>query len=413
MGAGNGRATVRDDIRLVVNRLRVRHAEIARAIYDCIREVVPDSIGEQDPSYQAGMQAAIDAVLNYGLDVIEHGPGSSTPIPAEAAAQARRSARAGVGLGTVLRRYVAGHGQLGEFVAEETARIGLASDTPELRHINRTHDALLGHFTAAIEREHNQERQRIVRTPEQRRLELVCRLLDGETVARVDLADLSYQMDAWHVGVVAVGVHAREALETLRADGQLLSVPRDEETLWAWLGAQRRRTHVEMGCFELKSEIEGLSLAVGEPARGISGWRQTHRQARQALQVAQIARPTFARYADVALLVPWIEDPERGRDLVELYLSPLESQKDGGATLRQTLRVYCETERNASSAARKLGIDRRTLTHRLATIETCVGYKLDDRKAALEVALQLHDLLRDQEMHKPVQNPMVGFPTLA
>lgn len=81
--------------------------------------------------------------------------------------------------------------------------------------------------------------------------------------------------------------------------------------------------------------------------------------------------------------------------------------------LRHTLRVYLEAARNVSAAARELYIDRRTLTHRLATIEMCVGYKLDNRKAELEVALRLYDLLERQELRKPVQNPTIGFPTLA
>jgi hypothetical protein len=402
-----------ESVRAVVGHLRARHREIDQAIYNRIQEAVPDTVGGQDPSYQAGMQAAIDAVLSYSLDVIEHGPGWSGPIPAEAAAQARRSARAGVGLGTVLRRYVAGHGRLGEFVAEEAARIGLVSDAPELQHINRTHDALLGYFAAAIEHEHDQERQQVMQSPEQRRVELVRGLLDDKNGARADFVDLGYQIDAWHVGVIAVGTSARAVLESLKADRQLMSVPRGEETLWAWLGGQRRLTDAETERLGLENEAAGVSLAIGEPARGINGWRRTHREAQQALDVAQLARQTRARYRDVALLVPWVEDPERGRALVELYLSPLDSQKDGGVTLRQTLRVYLDAERNASSAARTLGVDRRTLTHRLAAIETCVGYRLDSRKADLEVALRLYDLLKRREMHSAVQSPMLGSPTLA
>jgi DNA-binding PucR family transcriptional regulator len=397
----------------VVDRLRARHAEIARAIHDRIEEAVPTAVGERDPSYREGVLAAIDAVLSYSLEVIERAPGWSGPIPAEATAQARHAASAGVGLGTVLRRYVAGHGRLGEFVAEETAQIGLASDAPELQHISRTHDALLGHLTAAIEQEHDQERRRMMRLPGQRRVELVRRLLDGESVSRMELADLGYKLDAWHVGVIVMGANAREALESLKADRQLLPVTRSEETVWAWLGGQRRLAQTDMDRLRLDGELVGLALAVGEPARGIEGWRQTHRQARQALQVALLTPQTRARYADVALLTPWLEDPVRARAFVDLYLLALEDQKDGGAMLRHTLRVYLEAARNVSAAARELYIDRRTLTHRLATIETCVGYKLDSRKAELEVALRLYDLLERQELRKPVQNPTIGFPTLA
>lgn len=253
----------------------------------------------------------------------------------------------------------------------------------------------------------------MTQSPEQRRLELVRGLLDSKNGARVDFVGLGYQIDAWHVGVIAVGASARAVLESLKADRQLMSVPCDEETVWAWFGGPRRLTDAEMERLGLENEATGVSLAVGEPARGISGWRRTYREAQQALHIAQLARQTRTRYRDIALLVPWVEDPERGRALVEFYLSPLDSQKDGGVTLRQTLRVYLDAERNASSAARTLGIDRRTLTHRLAAIETCVGYRLDSRKADLEVALRLHDLLKRREMHSAVQSRPIGSPTLA
>ncbi len=406
MRTDNGaQATALESVGAVVDRLRARHDEIAWAIYDRIREVVPDSAGDRDPAYQAGVLAAVNAVLSYSLDAIEQGPGWSRAIPAEAAAQARRAARTGVSPGTVLRRYVAGHGRLGDFVAEETARVGLASDAPALLHISGTHDALLGHLTAAIEHEHDQERQRIACSPEQRRLQRVQRLLDGEDPSAADLAELGYRFDAWHVGVIATGANARAAVETLKADRQLLPVSSSEETVWAWLGGQRRPVHADMERLRLDSEPTGVSLAIGEPAKGLQGWRETHEQAKGALQVALFGRQKRARFADIAVLTPLVQNPDRARSFVGLYLSPLNSQKDGGTALRQTLRAYLEADRNASSAARRLGIDRRTLARRLDTIEERLGYKLDARKPELEVALRLHDLLEHQEMHTPVQTP--------
>jgi PucR C-terminal helix-turn-helix domain/GGDEF-like domain len=393
----NGQATSLESVRAVVDRLRARHAEIARAIYDRIGEAVPHSVGARDLTYQEGVLAAVNAVLSYSLDVIEQGPGWSGPIPPEAAAQARRAARAGVSAAAVLRRYVAGHGRLGEFVAEETARIGLPSDAPALLHISSTHDALLGHFTAAIEHEHDQERQRIARSPEQRRVELVCRLLDGETVGQAGLADLGYKFDAWHVGVIATGASAREAVGSLKSDRQLLSVPQGEETVWAWLGGQRRLARADMERLCLEREPVGVSLAVGEPAQGLDGWRRTHQQAQEALQVALLGRQKRARYADIAVLTPFVQNLDRGRAFIELYLSPLDRQKDGGATSRQVLRAYFAAARNVSAAARKLGLERRTLGYRLETIAECLGYQLNGRLAELEVALRLHDLLEGDE----------------
>jgi hypothetical protein len=408
----NGQAAALESARAVVDRLRARHDEIARAIYDRIREVVPDSVGARDPTYQAGVLTAVHAVLGYSLDAIEHAPGWSRPIPPEAAVQARRAARAGVSSCAVLRRYVAGHGRFGDFVTEETVRVGLASDAPALLHISSTHDALLGHFTAAIEREHDQERQRIACSPEQRRLELVQKLLGGESASPAELAELGYRFDAWHVGVIVAGASAREAVETLKADRQLLPVSSSEETVLAWLGGQRRPTHADMERLRLDSEPVGLSLAVGEPAQGIRGWRETYEQAQNALQVARFGRHQRARFADVAVLTPFVRDPDQARSFVGLYLSRLDGQKDGGVASRQTLRAYLEADRNTSSAARRLGIDRRTLTHRLDTLAECLGYELDARKPELEVALRLHELLKRHDMHTDVQNPVFECTTL-
>jgi DNA-binding PucR family transcriptional regulator len=394
----NGQARSLESVRAVVDRLRARRDEIAQAIYAHIQEVVPNTVGGRDPTYQAGMLAAVTAVLDYCLEAIEHGPAWSEPIPVEAGAQARRAARAGVSVGAVLRRYVAGHRRLGEFVAEETTRLGFSSNESALHHIRRTQEALLERLTAAIEHEYDQERQRIGRSPEQRRVELVRRLLDGESVRRADLADLGYDLDAWHVGVIATGVRATEALEILKADDhQLLPVSNSEETVWAWLGGQRELAHADMERLRLDSEPTGVSLAVGEPARGIEGWRETHHQAQEALQVVLLGRQKRARYADIAVLTPWLEDPDRARSLIELYLSPLEDLKDGGAVSRQMLRAYFQAGRIVSAAACQLGVDRRTLAYRLRTTEECLGYQLEARLPALEIALRLHDLLNGQD----------------
>jgi hypothetical protein len=292
----------------------------------------------------------------------------------------------------VLRRYVAGHARLGEFIAEEAARTGHTGDTPAFVYISRTQNALLGRFAAAVEEEHNRERQQVARSPAQRRRELVCSLLAGEAPDETDASELRYRFDAWHIGVIATGVTAREVLESAKAEFQLLAVAHSDETTWAWLGGARKPTPENLRRAGIASRA-GISFAVGEPGEGIDGWRQTHLQAQQALLVALMGPPNCVRYADIALLVPWLEDPVRGKALVDLYLAPLRSQKDGGKISRTALRAYLEAAKNVSAAARQLGIGRRTLAYRLETIEERLGYQLDSRVAELAVSLCLHDLL--------------------
>jgi DNA-binding PucR family transcriptional regulator len=240
--------------------------------------------------------------------------------------------------------------------------------------------------------------ERMGSSSEQRRVELVQRLLVGVSVDRTELAGLYYEFDVWHLGVIATGARAREALAILKTglNCRLLWVPHSGETVWAWLGGQRRFANADIEHMHLERAPGDVSLAGGAPGKGVEGWRMTHRQAQEALQVALIKPQKLTWYADIALLTPWLQDPDRARSLVEFHLSPLVSQRDGGVASRRTLRAYFEASRNVSAAAVKLGVERRTLAYRLRTIEERLGYRLDARLAELEVALRLQALLSDQ-----------------
>lgn len=103
----------------VVERLRARRSEIAEAILARVLEVAPAAAELGDPEYVAGVRAAVAAAIDFVLAGLGQRT-ESGPIPTAAVAQARRAARAGVGLDTMLRRYVAGHTVLQGFVVQET-----------------------------------------------------------------------------------------------------------------------------------------------------------------------------------------------------------------------------------------------------------------------------------------------------
>jgi DNA-binding PucR family transcriptional regulator len=58
---------------------------------------------------------------------------------------------------------------------------------------------------------------------------------------------------------------------------------------------------------------------------------------------------------------------------------------------QETLRAYFAAERNISSTAATLGVDRRTVTNRIRAIEDLFGRPLKDCATELETALQLDD----------------------
>jgi hypothetical protein len=376
-------------------QLRSRSSEINRAIFARVEEAVPAPLGDKDPAYQAGVREAITALVEYSLEGIERGPGWTGPIPLAAVSQARLAARTGVSLGTVLRRYVAGHGELGEIVTNEAQHCGLSGHGSELHDIRRTQEALLEHLTAAIEREYLHELGRIARSPEQRRAQIVHRLLAGEPVEPTDLAELDYELHtSWHLGMIATGPEVADFLRGLKAHyaRRLLGVSL-EGSAWAWLGGQKPPVVKDIERLSTDGYV-GLAVGVGEPGRGIDGLRLTHDQAQDALRVALRRPDRFACYADHRLLAAAVSNDTLVASLKQKYLLPLGSQRDGGATLRRTLRTYIDLECNATSAAHELNVGRRSVKSRIRTAEGLIGCALGECLAELDVALRLDELDR-------------------
>ena len=393
----------------IVWRLRERREEIVRAIFARVREAVPDPAAERDVTYMEGMREAVMAALDYGLDgiarigsdartgsdgVIAGEPWRSVPIPTQALAQARRSARGGVSVEATLQRYFVGHALLWDCVLEEADRVGPESRT--LREMSRAQSALLERLTAAIAREHDEERKRMGRSREQLMAERVRALLAGrgEGIGQGSgELEPGYDLDGAHVGAIARGAGAHEALRrlALELDRRLLSVAQGEGTVWAWLGGRRAPAMCE-----LEHAAGGLTLevvlAVGEPALGVDGFRSTHEQAQAALAVALRRPRALTRYAEVALVASALKDELLARTLIEVYLAPLEDSRGGGPVLRETLRAYLTTELSVSSAAAALGVDRKTVSSRLRTIEERLGRSLHPCPAELTVALLLEEV---------------------
>jgi PucR C-terminal helix-turn-helix domain/GGDEF-like domain len=384
-------ARLLEEIRVTVGgRLRSRGLEIVEAIYTRIRDAVPDPVEDLGAEYQAGVLDAITAMVEYGLDGIEQGSDWSAPIPNAAAAQARRAARSGVGLGIVQRRYLAGHRCLGEVVAQEAQCIDIAN-YPATLHLHNTQEALLEHVVAAIEHEYNQE-CRAVRSPEQRRAEIVRKLLADEHVDSAELVELDYEFhDAWHLALIAAGVDANEALRRLEIDfgRKLLPVSCNEGIVWAWIGSEQKLTSTEIERILSANGGVDISLAIGTPGRGIDGWRLTHHQAQEALGIALRTPEKFARYDPFFAAV--VQSRTAARSLKQDYLAPLANRRDG-ALLRQVLRAYINAYTSATSAAKELKIDRHTVEKRLRIVEELIGSPLYTCLAEVDVALRLEEL---------------------
>lgn len=295
-------------------------------------------------------------------------------------------------LDTVLRRYVAGHALLGEFILQEAAA-GDPAPAASLRELLRTEAAALDHLIGAVAREYREEAEARAASSERRRAERVAKLLAGELA---DGDGLDYELGGWHVGAILAGAWPADAARGLaRAlDCRLLQVPHGGDVLWVWLGAGRELGEQHIAAILDNPWPDGTRVACGEPGRGLSGWRLTHRQAAAALPVALRGPDPRVRYAEVGLLASVLRDEVHSASLRALYLAPLEAERDGGAILRRTLRAYLAAERNAATAAAALGVTRQTVNNRLRLAEERLGRTLAAYGAELEVALRLAELDR-------------------
>jgi hypothetical protein len=372
----------------VAERLRARRGEIEQAALTRTHAIA-DPVEAADPQYAEGLRAAVSAALDYGLDAIERSGEQVPPVPTPLLAQARLAARLGVNLDTVLRRYFAGYTLFGDFLVQEAEESGLRG--AELKRLLRSEAILFDRLVVAVSEEYGREAKSPPQGSEERRAQQVRRLLDGELG---DATALGYELEAFHLGLVASGEGVAPALREVASalDRRLLLISQGEIT-WAWLGSRKRLDPAELARRLEPALPPGAALAIGEPGEGIAAWRLSHRQALAALPIAQRGQDRVVRYGDVALLACVLQDELLCASLHELYLAPLEAERDGGETLRGTVRAYFAAERHLSSAAATLGVSRQAVAKRLRTTEKRLGHPLAKCGTELETALRLTDLV--------------------
>jgi hypothetical protein len=320
--------------------------------------------------------------------------------PAEAIEEARVTARAGVALEPLLHTYRIGHAVVLERLMDlvDEMEISARERRNALRIGSRYLFTYVDRIVSLITEEYATERDRLMRSSIQRRVQLVRDVLSGATISA---AELGYDPQQEHLGLVAEGPDAEPAVRELASllDRGALTVAMSQETVWAWLGspaafdvAGRRR----LAAFV---PPQGTFLCLGEPGFGFQGFRESHEQALAAHRVAaQFPRP-ITRYDDVALEAAMLVDPRTARAFVKRELGPLTNDDSRTEQLRRTLRAYIGAGLNASAAAAVLGINDRTVAYRIRGIEQLLGRNVATRNAELVAALRLHAVFMTQREH--------------
>jgi hypothetical protein len=367
--------------------LRKRRAEIERKIVNRIRNM-PEPPGLDDPSYLEGFRGAVAEAVTYGIECIEGGPEQTPPIPSGIVRQARRAARDGVRLDTVLRRYTIGNKLLEDFLLAEAENV----PSSVLGQILSDQGPQVDRLMETVAAEYWGEFGQASRSPVQVEADRIVRLLESSSLTSP--SEIDYDFDLWHLGVVMVGDDVENAARVCseRLGCKLLLVVRDRGIAWAWLGRRRPDDDGDLEGLLVANTPTAISLAVGRQRAGLDGWRLTHREAQIALQVTLQRPRRLTRARDVVLLAGTMRDDTLTRCLRDTYLTPLEEAGGSGMLPVETLRAYLSAGGNAAAAASALGVTRHTVQRRMKAIEELLGEPLHSCAAQLNVALQLDEL---------------------
>ncbi len=213
---------------------------------------------------------------------------------------------------------------------------------------------------------------------------------------------LGYRLDQHHVGLVAwVDEPAvADALERIRrvigALGKTLGctraplvVPVDESSAWVWIPSKQSLAKAK----ELDAAAKGeptVSLAVGEPTRGIDGFRRSHDQAVRARGVALAAgdqRFPVTPFVDVAPITMLCADLDSARAWIHETLGELAVDSSRNEGLRETARVFLQTGGSYTATAEQLFLHRNTAQYRVRKAEEVRSRPLRDGRLDVELAL--------------------------
>jgi sugar diacid utilization regulator len=251
-----------------------------------------------------------------------------------------------------------------------------------------------------VTREYTAERDRLMRSSIQRRVQLVRDVLAG---APIGSDELGYDLDAEHVAAVVKGASAEATLQEIAAtlDRQLLTVAIGANVVWGWVGSQRAFSSAARRELATVIPPAGTRVALGEPAWGPDGFRSSHAEALAAHRVSERMPEPVIYYDHVALEAAMLNDERAARRLIERELWALNADDERSAKLRATLEAYLRTGHNASATAEMLAVNDRTVAYRIRTIEEAIGRSVLSRSAELAAALRLRRLFYETYTRNP------------
>ncbi|WP_320670445.1 PucR family transcriptional regulator [Patulibacter defluvii] len=402
-------AQVDEAIRSAAAFLEQAAAELAPRTAAEIHAGVPDLPAALAVTGQstAGVRELISAIARAVLRGTEP---EALVVPEQTLEHARMYVRRGVELPVLLRTYRVGHGVMWRLW---TDAVDDQADDPDTRLAlrDRAAEKLFGFMDAVTGRvveEYHAERERWSRSAAARRAATVRDLLDGQPVDPAAAGrTLGRELAGRHVGAVlwtatgedAAGAPARlerAAAEVAVAlgDPRPLLVPVGHRVLWMWATPGPAADHEPAGPAATALRGDRVSVALGEPASGVDGFRHSHEEAVAARRVAVVAgrRPgATTRWQRSGLLGLLAVDAELAARFARRELGELDADDDATARLRATLATFLREGAHVARTAERLGVHPNTVGNRLRQCETALGRTIDHRRMELQAALLIRD----------------------
>ncbi|WP_433682124.1 PucR family transcriptional regulator [Nocardia sp. CA-119907] len=331
-------------------------------------------------------------------------------LPDEVHAFARTIARRGFQLRLLLRTYHVGQEAVLDYMTDaiEERRPPHEIERAVMLRLFERSTRWVGNSVEALTDTYMEERERILRADLNRRSETVRTLL-GDGDVDIDQASirLGYRLAQQHLAFVLWADESGDAemsgqldrvaarLAAALGSTRVLTVPSGASGMWAWVGLDddaHAAQVAEPGRLErlVAGSVEPpMRVAFGVPAAQLAGFRNSHREAVAARQVAErsatAARITGYREVEIAYLAG--ADNAAMRGLIGRELRALAGRDANATRLRETLHAYLKSHRSPEATAKLLGVHKNTVRYRIQRIEELLGHPIEARGLPLEIAL--------------------------
>ncbi|MFC4126692.1 helix-turn-helix domain-containing protein [Nocardia rhizosphaerae] len=388
-------------VRAVAERIKADLDQLAPVMTRMFADRIPefrhdDEIRElMEASTGSNLAAILDILtLTIGLDDIT--------VPPAAAEYARRFAQHDLSLEALLRAYRLGEHMFVQWTIRALTEMAPPAGTA-LATAGRIADLTNSYIDKVIEGLidiFDSERQRWDARTDAARAAQMRAVLDADDL---DLASaeqmLSASLRGWHQFVLlwtppgtadpGTALRAGSAALTAASGRAPMLVEIDEHTRWVWLAsAGRPALDTARLAADLRSQ-PNLSLAVGDPASGLDGFRRSFHDAQLARAVAVAARERgVIRYADVAMAGLFADRLPQVQRWAQRVLGGLMGTDDTAARLRETVRAFLDARGSYTDAAARLHVHKNTVHYRVRQAEEVLGHPLAEHRLDIEVALR-------------------------